>query len=78
MIKLRKTERFETFINIVKECKNDVFIKTQHGDVYNLKSDFSRYVSLPAILGYRGDELILECKDLEDEKLIQDKLSKLI
>ena len=38
-----KTDRF-SFLNAVKQCKQDVLFKTAEGDVLNLKSTLSQYL----------------------------------
>ncbi len=60
------------FLDTVETCKNDVFLKSMYGDVYNLKSKLSQYLGVAALLSEHGDELELVCSNKEDEpKLIR-------
>ena len=70
-MKFSTYDEVKEFLDTVDTCKNDVFLKSMYGDVYNLKSKLSQYLGIAALLSEHGDELELVCSNKEDEpKLI--------
>ena len=65
---LTKPIQIDDFLKAVEQAKNNVYLRSVHGDCYNLKSVLSRYVALGALLGEHGDELELFCDSISDEK----------
>lgn len=57
------------FLSVVDKCKSDVWLESQQGDKYNLKSALSQYIAMGALLSNHGNELELFCADRDDEKL---------
>jgi hypothetical protein len=57
------------FIRTVEECDGHVWLESKDGDRFNLKSLFSRYIAIGALLDNHGDELELFCQLPEDEQL---------
>ena len=68
-MRLTKLNEIEAFRAAVDACKGEVWLESPKGDRYNLKSTFSQYVALGAMLSKDGDELELFCTLSEDEKL---------
>lgn len=66
-MKLTKTTEVHAFQAAVNACKGDVWLESPNGDKYNLKSLFSQYIALDAMLSENGDELELFCALREDE-----------
>lgn len=66
-MQLRKISQVQAFLDIVNSCKGDVWLTSQYGDKYNLKSLLSQYVAISALLDEKGDELELWCALPEDE-----------
>lgn len=66
-MKLTKQLHVERFIEAVGRCKGAVWLTSQDGDQYNLKSYLSQYVAIGALLSEHGDELELWCGNKEDE-----------
>ena len=66
-MKLSKTTEVKTFRAAVDACRGDVWLESPRGDKYNLKSIFSQYIALDALLSQHGDELELYCALSEDE-----------
>ena len=54
---LTKPIQIDDFLKAVEQAKDNVYLRSVHGDCYNLKSVLSRYVALGALLGEHGDEL---------------------
>ena len=66
-MKLTKTTEIEAFRAAVDACRGDVWLESPSGDKYNLKSLFSQFLALGALLEKNGDELELFCALPEDE-----------
>ena len=66
-MKLTNIKQVEEFLAQVNECSGNVLLKSNQGDVYNLKSTLSQYIAIGALLGEKGDELELFCERKEDE-----------
>ncbi len=66
-MKLKNPEQVNEFIAAVDECEGDVFLTSQYGDKFNLKSKLSQYVAIAALIGENSDELELWCMNKEDE-----------
>ena len=65
-MKLKNISELNGFINVVDSCSGCVWLESPEGDKFNLKSKFSQYVALGALLGNNGDELELFCQLPED------------
>ena len=66
-MKLTKTTEVAAFRAAIDACRGDVWLESPRGDKYNLKSLFSQYIALDAMLRENGDELELYCALQEDE-----------
>ena len=66
-MKLKNIKEVEQFRKVVHECEGDVYLKSQEGDVFNLKSALSEYIALGQLLGEQGDNLELFADKHEDE-----------
>lgn len=66
-MKLTKIEQVHEFLAIVDTCTGDVTLRSVDGDIFNLKSKFSQYIAIAALLGEHGDELESFCSDSADE-----------
>ena len=75
-MKLKNIDQVNDLINIVNNCNGDVWLTSQYGDRYSLKSKLSQYVAIGALLGEHGDELELFADDKEDEARLLEWLSK--
>lgn len=65
-MKLNKVKEVTDFLNAVNECKGDVYLTSQFGDKYNLKSTLTQYIAIAALLNADND-LELWCDDKNDE-----------
>ena len=68
-MKIRKINELDDFIATIEAAKESVYLKSQYGDCYNLKSVFSRYIALGALLDEHGEDLELFCDSKDDEQL---------
>ena len=76
-MKLKNIHEVEQFRNVIHQCKDDVFLKSQEGDVFNLKSAMSEYIALGRLLSEQGDSLELFASNREDEGLLLNFLGEL-
>lgn len=76
-MKLQNIHEVEEFRKVIHECKNNVYLKSQEGDVFNLKSAMSEYIALGRLLSEQGDSLELFADSREDEALLLKFLSDL-
>ena len=66
-MKLKNIKQVNEFIEAVDQCRGDVFITSEYGDKFNLKSKLSQYVAIAALVGDHSQDLELWCADKEDE-----------
>ena len=66
-MKINNITLVNEFLEIVNNCKGNVYLTSSEGDKFNLKSALSQYIAMGALLGQKGDELELWCDDKEDE-----------
>ncbi len=66
-MKLKNINDVQTFMAAVNACENDVFLKSQQGDVFNLKSSLSQYIAIGRLIEESGDDLELFAQTREDE-----------
>jgi hypothetical protein len=66
-MRLKNIEEVNEFLATVDNCNGDVWLQSQYGDKFNLKSKLSQYIAMSALL--RDEEEILElfCSLKEDE-----------
>lgn len=69
-MKLNNVKDVEKFIQVVNDCKSDVYLKSLEGDVFNLKSSMSRYVAIGRLIEESGDSLELFATSSDDEALL--------
>ena len=66
-MKLKNISELNGFIAAVDGCEGHVWLESPDGDRFNLKSKFSQYIALGALLGARGEDLELFCQLPEDK-----------
>lgn len=66
-MKLKNISEINDFIEAANQCSGNVYLLSPDGDRFNLKSAFSQYVALGALLGDKGDYLELFCDNRADE-----------
>ena len=76
-MKLQNIHEVEDFRKVIHECKNNVYLKSQEGDVFNLKSALSEYIALGQLLSEQGDNLELFADRREDEAVLINFLAEL-
>lgn len=76
-MKLQNIHEVEEFRNVVHQCKGRVYLESQDGDIFNLKSAMSEYIALGRLLSEQGDSLELFADSKDDEALLLNFLVKL-
>ena len=76
-MKLRNIKEVEEFRKVIHNCTGDVYLKSQDGDVFNLKSALSEYIALGQLLSEQGDNLELFADRREDEARLIEFLANL-
>ena len=66
-MKLRNISQLNAFITAVDQCQGGVWLESPEGDKYNLRSQFSQYLALGALLTEQGSRLELYCSHPQDE-----------
>ena len=62
---------FDDFIKAIDECKGDVYLETEDGDVLNLKSKLCQMIGLSTILkNSEVTEANIRCTDPDDETML--------
>ena len=65
-MRLNNIEEINAFLETANSCEGHVWLETTEGDRFNLKSKFSQYVAMAALLGESGEDLELFCQLPED------------
>ena len=52
------------FLATIQACRGDVYLKTQEGDIFNLKSSFSQYIAIGQLISQSGDKLEIFADDM--------------
>ena len=76
-MKLNNIKDVQKFIAAVNACESDVYLKSQEGDVFNLKSSLSQYIAVGRLIEESGDDLELFAQTREDEARLMQMLYEL-
>ena len=68
-MELKKDIDIIKFLQAIKQATNIIWLISDQGDKYNLKSTLSRYVAIDALLHDSELNLQLKCESINDEKL---------
>ena len=71
-MRLTNITEYDAFKRAIDQCKGDVWLESPEGDKYNLKSMFSQYLAIGAMLNTHGEELELYCQYSTDEHYFYD------
>lgn len=66
-MRLKNIEEVNDFLATVDSCNGDVWLTSQYGDKFNLKSKISQYIAMSALLRDKDEILELFCALKEDE-----------
>jgi hypothetical protein len=76
IMKFVKPIEVNEFLRIVERCKGEAWLESPSGDRFVLKSVFSRYIAMSALLAEKSEDLILYCQLPEDEQLFSEYFNK--
>ena len=76
-MKLNNITDVQKFTAAINACKSDVYLRSQEGDQFNLKSSLSQYIAIGRLLEESGDSLELFAQTREDESLLLEMLGQL-
>ena len=68
-MRLNNIQQVEEFLDAVKLAKGDVWLESQQGDRYNLKSVLVRYIAIGALIEDHKNDLELFCANKSDEAI---------
>lgn len=66
-MKLTNINQIDNFLASVNKCKGSVWLESPDGDRIDLKSRFSQYVAIGALLSIDGKRLELFCSDPNED-----------
>ena len=66
-MRLTNIKDVQQFIDVVNSCSGDVYLKSEEGDVFNLKSSLSQYIAIGKLIEESGADLELYAENKEDE-----------
>lgn len=69
-MKLKDAAQVNEFLAAVNQCKDQVYLVSQYGDKFNLKSQLSQYIAIAALVNQAGEDLELFCDSKEDEAIM--------
>ena len=67
-MRLKNIEEINAFLATVNSCRGEVWLESQYGDKFNLKSKLSQYVAMGALLSDKDEVLELFCSNKDDEQ----------
>lgn len=69
-MKLKDVSQVNEFLSAVNQCKDQVYLVSQYGDRFNLKSQLSQYIAIAALVNQAGEDLELFCDSKDDEAIM--------
>ena len=73
---IKKGTNFGQMIAVVKDCLGEVFLKSDQGDILNLKSTLSQYVFLSMGLDTDIWDWLIECTEPQDYEALSPFLTQ--
>ena len=75
-MRLKNITDVNEFLQVVNSCSGEVYLTSNKGDKYNLKSQLSQYIAMGALLGEHGDELEIWAENQGDQSKLIEFLSE--
>ena len=75
-MRIKKDVEIKEFLDVLDKTEGNVWLESDQGDKYNLKSTLSRYVAIAQMIKEEGDQLGLFCDKISDENLFYELFSK--
>ena len=77
-MRLHSEADIQEFLDTVASCEGDVYLKSQEGDIFNLKSSLSRYIAVGQLIEEQGDDLELFADRREDRARLMNLVADLM
>lgn len=61
--------KIDQFFKPFDDCQGTIYLRTKHGDVYNLKSKIGQFSAIHVLLHEPEDSMVLICS-LQEEKVL--------
>ena len=74
-MKINKIEQVAEFLKTIDKCEGEVYLTSNFGDKYNLKSKLTQYVAIAELLNSNND-LELWCDNKKDEQFFIEFFNK--
>ena len=75
-MRIKKDVEIKEFLDVLDKTEGNVWLESDQGDKYNLKSTLSRYVAIAQMIKEEGDQLGLFCDKISDENLFYELFEK--
>lgn len=75
-MQIKTKEQIDEFFEIVQKCSGNIYLRSEVGDCFNLKSTISQFVISKIMLCEETVDMELYCTDSNDEKLFYDFFKK--
>ena len=76
-MKLNNVKDIEAFMKVLDMCNGQVWLESDDGDKFDLKSLFSRYIAIGNLLEDHNDRLLLYASDYRDNIILMNFLKEL-
>lgn len=72
-MKLMNIKDVDSFFKVVEECQGDVFIASDEGDMINLKSKLSQYLTIASLFGdgYISELTLVTSSAIDSERFMR-------
>ena len=71
-MKVRTIEDIRALKEAVRACSRAVWLESARGDKYDLKSEFSQYIAIGALIQDQNEELELFAADPRDQMIMME------
>lgn len=75
-MKIRTIEDVKALQSAIRKCSRAVWLESAKGDRYDLKSEFSQYIAIGALIGDVDEELELFTADPGDRMIMMEYIQK--
>lgn len=76
-MKIRTMEDIEALKTAVGQCSRAVWLESVNGDKYDLKSEFSQYIAIGALIRDDAEQLELFAADPRDQAIMMELVHRL-
>ncbi len=73
-MQLRQFTSTEQFFSSLDRCRGQIYLITQNGDKYNLKSKLTQLYALNTLMDAGENDYELICSESSDEEFLRDRV----